>query len=323
MELIIDNYFKQSYEKYFGDTRETIVLEKVNAVFTNYDAELLGDTINIIKTARALGFTYQDAYDKVIEKILSKFPLGDDIDKFVLSVTLKILIVSGSEDIEEMIKTTRDINREVAAKYFRVPFKSVTEDMITRVVCASDKFTSESYSVNDPPVDSWDEYFYNVCKQVARNSKCLSRRIGSVLVYDKSIVSTGYNGPPRGIPRCDLRWKLDKEFVSKYGDKVKSENDVGVCPRRVIGFKSGEGLDICVAGHSERNALINAARNGISTRGTSLYMTCSIPCGPCLIEIINAGVKDIIVTSLKVYDNSAMYLLNQSDLGVRLFDFIK
>ena len=195
--------------------------------------------------------------------------------------------------------------------------------MIEIVKANAKRFEEKSYSVDEPRTESWDEYFYNMACQTARNSKCLSRRIGCVMVKDKSILSTGYNGPPRGIPRCDLRWKLDEDFIKEYGDKAKGKETDGICPRYVIGFKSGEGLEICPAGHAERNALINAARNGIKTKGTTLYMSCGIPCSPCLVEIINAGVREIVCTSLKIYDSTTMYLLTHGALKVRLFDFIK
>ena len=57
---------------------------------------------------------------------------------------------------------------------------------------------------------NWDQYFYDVCVVVSKNTKCFSRKIGAILVRDKSIVSTGYNGPPRGIPHCDERYSIDK-----------------------------------------------------------------------------------------------------------------
>ena len=323
MEMVIDDNFKDTYRLYYGNVRDKIILESINDVVSNYDPELVTSVLNIIKTSAALGFTYTECYDKVIEDLLSQFPLGDDIDKFVLSLTIKAMVAAGYSDIEKLMKPSRDINREVAAKHFRIPYKKVTENMIESLKKAADEFTKKSYSITDPPVDSWDEYFYNVSKQVARNSKCLSRRIGAILVYDKSIISTGYNGPPRGIPRCDMRWKLDEYFVAKYGDMVIAKEKEGVCPREIIGFKSGEGLEICLAGHAERNVLINAVRNNVKTKGTSLYMTCGIPCTPCLVEIINAGVKEIIVTSLKLYDDTSMYLMRQSNLEIRLFDFIK
>jgi len=182
-----------------------------------------------------------------------------------------------------------------------------------------------SYSIEEPGYRSWDEYWYNVAKTIGRNSKCLSRKIGAVLVRDKSIVSSGYNGPPRGISTCDKRWFEDSEFMNKYKkefDKIGGAVE-GICPRRVIGFKSGEGLDICVAGHAERNSLINAAREGISTKETTMYMTCGVPCSPCLVEIINAGVEELVVTGFGYYDESAAYLAQQSNIKIRIFDFIK
>jgi dCMP deaminase len=178
-----------------------------------------------------------------------------------------------------------------------------------------------SYSVTERPVNSWDEYFYELARTTARNSKCLSRRIGAVLVRDKSIIDIGYNGPPRGVGMCDTpRWKTDKTLIEKYNDKM---DVAGKCPRRVLGLKSGEGLDLCVAGHAERNSLINAARNGKKVKGSTMYVTCGIPCTPCLVEIINAGVEEVVVTSVDMYDRSSEYLLTQSNLKIRLYDFIK
>jgi dCMP deaminase len=321
MELVIDNNFKQTYEFYYNDLRDKLIIEVINGMFTNYDAELVVDAVNIIKTSIALGSSYTECYDRVIGAILQRFPLGDDIDKFIISLVIKVMIATGAPDIEELIRSPRNINREVTAKHFRIPSKKITEQMIQEVMDASDKFTDASYSITDPPVESWDEYFYNICRQIARNSKCLSRRIGAILVQDKSIVSTGYNGPPSGIPRCDNRWELDKEFATKYDGYRQDKVTKGICPRRIIGFNSGEGLGICPASHAEVNTIINAAKNGICTKGSTLYMSCGIPCSNCLKEIINAGIKEMVVLSLKTYDENSLYLLNNSDLGIRLFGF--
>ena len=74
---------------------------------------------------------------------------------------------------------------------------------------------------------------------------------------------------------------------------------------------------------AERNALINAARMGIQTKDCYLYMDCGVPCTPCLVEIINAGIKEIIITELKFYDQSSQYLLKEADdLQVRLYSSI-
>ena len=169
----------------------------------------------------------------------------------------------------------------------------------------------------------WDNYFFNVCKTVAENSSCLSRHIGAVMVKDKSIVSAGYNGPPRGVMQCDQRWMVDKEMCDKarFDQDDLPDHIIGMCPRYVseMGFSSGQGLEWCVAGHAERNTLINAARAGIKTKNCKLYMDCGVPCTPCLVEIINSGIEEIIVTKYEFYDQSAKYLLEQSNLKIRLY----
>lgn len=214
------------------------------------------------------------------------------------------------------------------------------------------------YTVEVEAPGSWDGYFYNFCVTAASNSKCLSRKIGAVIVRDKTILSTGYNGPPRGIMTCDKRWLHDPEIVKEYNKRVteKGRSDLvlpkdftmteegvfhdlgvakrwddefkGVCPRYVkgMGYGSGQGLEWCVAGHAERNAIVNAARMGMpELKGCSIYMSCGVPCTPCLIEIINAGIEEIICTEISFYafDRSCKYLLDNSDLKIRKFDFIE
>ncbi len=172
---------------------------------------------------------------------------------------------------------------------------------------------------------TWDKYFYDITNAVAFNSKCLSRKIGAILVQDKTIIGSGYNGPPRGIPHCGERYEIDdplKTELDKRGIK-KYEHTVQFCPRQTLGYKSGEGLEWCVAGHAERNALINSARLGIKTLGTKMYMNCGTPCTPCLVEIINAGIEEIIITKYNNYDLMATYLLKHSILKVRLYDFVE
>ena len=118
--------------------------------------------------------------------------------------------------------------------------------------------------------------------------------------------------------------KYQKSDSSELYSKFRRDLE-GVCPRYVpeFGFKSGEGLEWCVAGHAERNALINAARAGIATKGLKMYMDCQIPCTPCLVEIINAGIEEIIVTGFKFYDQSAEYVLSESGLKWRIYDHLK
>jgi len=168
-----------------------------------------------------------------------------------------------------------------------------------------------SYTVTDEPVSGWDEYYYNVCRQAARNSKCLSRRIGAILVNkNKGIFATGYNGPPSGIVRCD------------YRDDIDAELEEGVCPRRTLGYKSGEGLGICIAAHSEANCIYMCARDGLVAEGAIMYMTCGIPCKNCMITIIQAKIKELVVTKMDAYDDESVWLLKNSNIKVRLYDFI-
>jgi dCMP deaminase len=193
--------------------------------------------------------------------------------------------------------------------------------------------------VNKPieKVGGWDEYFYGICRAVAANSKCFSRQIGAILVRDKSVFSTGYNGPPKGVPPCDQRWYNDSLLLKRYWDGlpdpelVKKADPNGAhfraqikeqCPRRVLGLKSGEGIDLCPAGHGEENAILNAAKMGIETKGATMYMTCGVPCAKCLVKIINACVEELVVTSFTIYDESTQYLLDTSGIKVRLFDFL-
>jgi len=164
---------------------------------------------------------------------------------------------------------------------------------------------------------NWDKYYLSICEAVALNSKCLSRKIGAIIVLDKSIVSTGYNGPPRGVPDCSKRYFLDRNLRDKGLNTINFET---TCPRQAMGFKSGEGLEYCIAGHAERNALINAARHGIAVKDATMYMTCPIPCKDCLVEIINAGISEVVVTKLSLYDISSQYLCEYGNIKIREYD---
>src|SRR5574343_1322531 len=156
---------------------------------------------------------------------------------------------------------------------------------------------------------TWDEYFLSVCNAVGENSKCLSRKIGAILVRDKKIFSTGYNGPPPGMSHCNERLHYDE----KTDKRIKPIN---ICPRIMLGYKSGEGLHICTASHAERNTILNAASLGISVKDSTMYMNCGIPCKDCLIEIIIAGIDRIVCTSFDYYDELSKRILQ--DPGVKL-----
>lgn len=150
----------------------------------------------------------------------------------------------------------------------------------------------------------FDTYFMAIAKVVATKSTCWSRQIGAVLVKDKAIIGTGYNGPPRGMAPCHV--------VTEFGEVTN-----GVCPRRELGFKSGEGLHLCPAAHAERNALIQAARTGVSTMGTTLYCYCGQVCKDCAAEIVNAGVTRLVfLAGQPEYDNLAARILMECGIEI-------
>ena len=120
------------------------------------------------------------------------------------------------------------------------------------------------------PRPSWDEYFMSIAEQVSGRSTCLRRNIGAVLVKEKRILATGYNGVPSGLAHCE---------------------EVG-CLREQRNIESGSRHELCRGIHAEQNAVIQAARHGIPIDGASIYCTHQ-PCVLCAKILINAGVTEI------------------------------
>ncbi len=117
---------------------------------------------------------------------------------------------------------------------------------------------------------SWETYFMDITALVAKRSTCLRRVVGAIIVKDKRILSTGYNGAPSGIRHCI---------------------DVG-CLREQMNVASGERHELCRGIHAEQNAIIQAAFHGVSIKGSTLFCT-NLPCSICAKMIINAGLKKI------------------------------
>jgi len=117
---------------------------------------------------------------------------------------------------------------------------------------------------------SWHEYFLQLARQAATRSTCLRRQVGAVLVRDKRLLATGYNGAPRNTAHC---------------------LDVG-CLREQMGIPSGERQELCRAIHAEQNAIIQAAVHGVAIEGATLYTTLQ-PCVLCAKMLINCGVTEI------------------------------
>ena len=168
---------------------------------------------------------------------------------------------------------------------------------------------------------NWDTYFHSICEAVSSKSPCLSRKIGAILVRDHSIISTGYNGPPRGVPHCGHPRIMKDEVLANELAKIDwrvSEINL-TCPRKLMSFASGEGMQWCPAQHAEANCISNAARIGASTIGTTLYMNCVIPCKNCFGALINAGIVEIVIDNAKVYDKHTQFLIDNQNIKIREF----
>ena len=118
---------------------------------------------------------------------------------------------------------------------------------------------------------SWDNYFMEITALVSNRSTCLRRKVGCLIVRDKHILATGYNGAPRGLTHC---------------------LDIG-CLREKQNIPSGERHELCRGIHAEQNAIIQAATFGTSIQGAILYST-HYPCSLCIKMIINAGIEKVV-----------------------------
>ena len=149
-------------------------------------------------------------------------------------------------------------------------------------------------SMNTAERPSWDAYFLEIATLVAQRSTCLRRHVGAVLVKDKRIIATGYNGPPSGLRHCD---------------------ELGGCIREQQGVPSGQRHELCRGLHAEQNAIIQAALHGVSVKGATLFCTLT-PCVLCAKMLINAGIVRIVTASDEYPDPLARQMLEEA--GVEL-----
>jgi dCMP deaminase len=140
---------------------------------------------------------------------------------------------------------------------------------------------------------SWDEYFLEIASLVSKRSTCLRRKVGALIVRDKRLLATGYNGAPRGLAHCSQRG----------------------CLRERLKIPSGERHELCRGLHAEQNALLQASLHGISLKDSLLYCTTQ-PCLICAKMLINAGVKEVVITG-GYPDKMAMDFFKQAGVVVR------
>jgi dCMP deaminase len=136
---------------------------------------------------------------------------------------------------------------------------------------------------------SWDEYFMQITEIVKERSTCLRRKVGATIVKNKRILTTGYNGPPEGFKHCE---------------------DIGGCIRDRMGIASGQRQELSRAVHAEQNAIIQAAKMGISIADSTLYVT-NHPCVICTKMLIsNMDIKCSLINEYKNREKEDIYYSN-------------
>jgi dCMP deaminase len=143
---------------------------------------------------------------------------------------------------------------------------------------------------------SWDQYFIDITHLVATRSTCMRRRVGALLVKNRNILATGYNGTPSGIRHCE---------------------ETG-CLRERLQVPSGERHELCRGLHAEQNAIIQAAKHGVNIDGSTLYCT-TMPCIICTKMLINAGISRIVFEGGYV-DELAQEMVAESGVECCRFD---
>ncbi len=140
----------------------------------------------------------------------------------------------------------------------------------------------------------WDSYFMEITHVVAKRSTCLRRQVGSIIVLDKRILATGYNGAPSNLPHCE---------------------EVG-CLRAKLQVPSGERHELCRGLHAEQNAIIQAALHGSSIKGATLYCTHQ-PCVVCAKMIINAGIREVVYEG-DYPDKLSQEMFEQAQISIKV-----
>jgi dCMP deaminase len=141
---------------------------------------------------------------------------------------------------------------------------------------------------------SWDEYFMNIAKVVASRSNCMKRKVAAIIVRDKRVISTGYNGTPRGTRNCNE----------------------GGCPRCNNLAASGTALDECLCSHGEENAIVQASYHGVSLKDAIIYTTFA-PCLQCTKMIINSGIHEVIYNMDYPLNESSFRLFQEAGVFIR------
>jgi len=178
----------------------------------------------------------------------------------------------------------------------------LTDDFPCRRTAIQDKLcgmTTSTDASTDAPADTrpdWDTYFMDIARVVSSRGNCSRRKVGAVIVSDRRIISTGYNGTPRGIRNCCE----------------------GGCARCASAAPSGSALAECVCSHAEENAITQAAYHGVRTKDATLYVTIS-PCLTCAKMIINAGILSVVYGGDYAFNEQTRALFAEAGIVCRTY----
>ncbi len=203
-------------------------------------------------------------------------------------VTLKEFI-----RIEKLEEESSDPNKQQMNQTIALADQEVVND--TTLEALHEKVRTVVRDVSQKEArPSWDDYFMNIAKVAALRSNCIKRKVAAVIIRDKRIIATGYNGTPRGIKNCNE----------------------GGCPRCNSFGASGVALEECLCSHAEENAIVQSAYHGVCIKDATLYTTFS-PCLMCTKMIINSGIKEVVYHASYPMGEISLKLLADAYIQVR------
>lgn len=184
--------------------------------------------------------------------------------------------------------STQQLNRTIELADAQVENNTTVEELHEQV-----RHVLRALAMNAKRPD-WDTYFMKISQVVALRSNCIKRKVAALIVKDNRIISTGYNGTPRGIKNCNE----------------------GGCPRCHTFGESGHALEECLCAHAEENAIAQAACHGVRIEGATIYSTFS-PCLGCTKLIINGGIKRVVYNVAYPMEEVPMQLFKEVGIEVQ------
>jgi dCMP deaminase len=280
---------------------------------------------NLIETGLCLRKTC--GFDILAQRVLKKISMSEnyivdsfrnpaEVEYFRKVKNFYLILVQADEKVRfERIKNRRRENDpETFEDFIKYEQKElISSDPANQQILETEKmadFTAENNSTREHLHEQirnilkeiskrlvrpgWDEYFMQIADVVAMRANCLKRRVAAIVVKDKRIIATGYNGTPKGVKNCTD----------------------GGCPRCGEFSSSGTRLSECFCSHAEENAIVQAAYHGVSVRSATIYTTFS-PCLICTKMIINSGIEEVVYKSKYLMGEDSIRLLKEAGLKVR------